>query len=337
VCAGTVVNYSIATNISGGTYQWQVNSTNVGTNSTYSYTPANGDIVTCTVTVPGTGCFTSPTVTSSPLTMAVATPVVPMISVASNVDTVCEGSNVILTATTNITGGTYLWKVNGFNAGSNSPTHTYVPTNNDIILCTIIAPPGCYSTTTATSQLKIIRVKAKGPISFALGAAPIVEIGSTVYVNTTVPAGITNYSIVWKNRGVTFATTTTPNASYTKTAGIDTVTATLTTTDGCYNASNSPEIYVHSVGTGINTVSKNAGIEVFPNPFNDRFTINGVANGDEVVLYDMTGRIVMQPQIVDTKQNSYQNVISELPAGSYMLRVNDKAGASKANLPVRKF
>lgn len=50
VCAGTSVSYT-ATAVNGGdlpTYQWQVNGTNVGTNSnTLVYVPADGDVVTC--------------------------------------------------------------------------------------------------------------------------------------------------------------------------------------------------------------------------------------------------------------------------------------------------
>jgi hypothetical protein len=338
VCAGTVVNFSSTTNVTGATYQWQVNSTNVGTSSTYSYAPVDGDIVRCVITVPSTGCYTSATVSSTSIIMTINAPVVPAITVAADADTVCEGNNVILTATTNVTGGTYLWKVNGFNAGTNSPTHTYVPQNNDIILCTIIAPPGCFTTTTATSQLKVLKTKPKSTVTFALGAAPIVEIGATVYVSTTVPAGITNYSIAWKNKGTTFATTTVPNASYTKAAGIDTVTATLTTSDGCYAESTTPEIYVHSAATGIGTLMDGAnGITVYPNPFNDRFTIKGITTGDQVAVVDMTGKLLQKQIITASNQQSLTIFINDLPAGAYMLRVSDKNAATKANIPLRKL
>lgn len=336
VCLGTVVNFTATSNISGP-MQWKVNGVNVGTGgATYSYAPANGDAITCEVAIPTTGCYTlSGTLISTPASVLVNTPVTPNITVAADHDTTCEGSNITLTATTNISGGTYLWKINGFNAGTNSPTHSYVPQNNDIILCTIIAPPGCYTTSAATSTLKVLKVKTKQILSYALGAAPIVELGGTVFINTTIPAGITNYSIDWKKNGTTFATTTTNVASYIKTPGIDTLTAVLTTTDGCYAPSTSPEIYVYSVGTAVNDIVKTEGINVFPNPFSDRITVKGVSGTDKMILFDMAGRSINPASVKDNSGTTL--IFSDIAPGAYILKVLSANGNIKANIPLRKM
>ena len=319
-------------------YQWQVNGVAAGTNSNaYSYSPVNGDLVTCVVTVPGTGCYTTPTASAAPVVMQVNTPVVPAISVAADNDTVCENSTVTLTATTNITGGTFLWKVNGVNAGTNSNTYSYVPTNNDIILCTIIAPAGCFTGSTATSQLKIIKVKAKSAASFIVAVVPIAELGSTVNLGIAIPSGVTSYSIEWKKNNATFATTSTNTTTYVKAAGIDTITATLTPADGCYTTGTSPAAYVYSVGTGINDAVKTSGIEVYPNPFNDRITIKGLAAGDKVLLYDMTGRNVANPTQVENSNGRTIIMLNDVANGAYMLKVVSKDGNAKANIPVRKM
>jgi len=71
VTQGSTVSYT-ATPTNGGTtpsYQWKVNGINAGTNSsTYSYVPANGDIVTCTMT---SSLTCSGTATSNTITMTV--------------------------------------------------------------------------------------------------------------------------------------------------------------------------------------------------------------------------------------------------------------------------
>ena len=70
VNAGTPVTFT-ATPVNGGatqSYQWKVNGTNVGAhNSTYSYTPVNGDVVTCVMTT-GDGCIAN----SNAVTMTVS-------------------------------------------------------------------------------------------------------------------------------------------------------------------------------------------------------------------------------------------------------------------------
>jgi hypothetical protein len=72
-CSGEMVTFT-ATPTNEGTspaYQWKVNNSNVGTNSaTYTYTPANGDVVTCVMT-PGAGATTSTPVTSNAITMTI--------------------------------------------------------------------------------------------------------------------------------------------------------------------------------------------------------------------------------------------------------------------------
>src|SRR5512140_3487494 len=122
VCSGTTVNYT-ATPTNGGTtpvYQWKVNGTNAGTNSsTYSYVPVNNDIVTVTLTSNET-CTTGSPATSANLTMTVNPNLPVSVTVSADANPVCSGTTVNYTATPTNGGTTpvYQWKVNGTNAGT---------------------------------------------------------------------------------------------------------------------------------------------------------------------------------------------------------------------------
>jgi hypothetical protein len=97
VCEGTAVNFTATPN-NGGTspaYQWQVNSINVGTNSsTYSYVPLNNDVVIVILTSDA-ACATGNPATSAPVTMTVnATPLL----VITDPAPVCSPATVDLIA-----------------------------------------------------------------------------------------------------------------------------------------------------------------------------------------------------------------------------------------------
>ncbi len=74
VITGTTVTFT-ATPVNGGTaaYQWMVNGSNVGTGSTYSYIPVNGEQVHVVMTTTLT-CITASTATSNTIKMTVNLP-----------------------------------------------------------------------------------------------------------------------------------------------------------------------------------------------------------------------------------------------------------------------
>jgi len=88
VCEGLSVIYS-STIQNGGTnpqYQWLVNGNPVGSNqSIYSYTPTNGDQITCTLTSSET-CTSNNPVTSTPVSMMVVDK--PAVSLTACFDTI---------------------------------------------------------------------------------------------------------------------------------------------------------------------------------------------------------------------------------------------------------
>jgi hypothetical protein len=85
ICDGTSVTFTA--NVSGSAtpaYQWKVNGVSIigETNATYTYLPANGDIISCDVTSNDI-CATPPTATSNNITMMVIPNVIPSISITT--------------------------------------------------------------------------------------------------------------------------------------------------------------------------------------------------------------------------------------------------------------
>jgi len=84
-------------------YQWKVNGINVGSNDSLytSNSLADGDIVTCIVSVSNTGCYTAPTATSNPVVMDIKP--MPAIALTASKAVIPNGDSSQLTAL--ITGG----------------------------------------------------------------------------------------------------------------------------------------------------------------------------------------------------------------------------------------
>jgi len=141
VCANTSVTFT-ATPTNGGSapiYQWKVNGTNVGTNSsTYTFSPIANDLVTCELISDITPCAVTNPAISNTITISIIDPNIPIsVSIAASENPICSGNNAIFTATP-VNGGSspaYQWKVNGIDTGTNSATFSYVPNNNDEITC----------------------------------------------------------------------------------------------------------------------------------------------------------------------------------------------------------
>ena len=159
ICSGTSVTFT-ATPVNGGatpTYQWKVNSINVGSNSpTYmSSTLNNGDIVTVAMTSSLT-CVTSSQVNSNAITMSVTTTVIPSVSITANPSgAICSGTSVTFTAVP-VNGGptpSYQWKINGGNVGMNSPTFTSSTLNNaDIVSVVMTSSLTCVTSSQVPSN-----------------------------------------------------------------------------------------------------------------------------------------------------------------------------------------
>ena len=177
VTTGTSVTFT-ATPTNGGSspaYQWTLGGTNItGANaSTYSYIPSNGDQIACVLTS-SSSCASTSTVTSSSLTMTVATILVP-------------SSNASLSALT-MTNGELL---PAFDAGTISYTTTVSSAVSDITVTPTVADGA------ATVQVRINGGSYTSVTSGSASGSLTLNVGSnTVDVKITAQNGtIKTYSL----------------------------------------------------------------------------------------------------------------------------------------------
>ena len=185
VCSGTGVTFTAAIE-NGGTnplYQWKLNGTNItgATGSTYLYAPLNGAMLSCVLTS-NAACVTGSPATSEVVTMTVIPKVYVKTTIISSVYAMMPGTQVTLTASVE-NGGTapvYQWKVGNTVVGTNSSTHSYVPSNLDKVTCTVTSnsTAACLSNNPAKSTTLSMIVYVAGS---ACTAAPTVVYGGKTY------------------------------------------------------------------------------------------------------------------------------------------------------------
>ncbi len=244
VCQGANVTFN-ATPTNGGTaptYQWKVNGNNVAgaTSTSYSYTPAQGDVVTCVMTS-NQSCINGNPATSNAITMTVNPQLAASVTIAASANPVCEGTAVTFTATATNGGSNpqYQWKKNGTNiAGATVSTYTYIPANDDVITCMMTSNGACVSGSPATSNAMMMTIEPGVAVSVSITVSANPVVPGTAVTFTAVPTnGGESPAYQWKVNGSSVSGATNSSYTYTPFTG-DQVSCTLTSNALC--ASGSP-------------------------------------------------------------------------------------------------
>jgi uncharacterized protein (TIGR02145 family) len=218
VCAGTPVTVT-AVPVNGGSvpsFQWKVNGIPAGTNSpVYSYVPLNNDAVTCNLYSSETCAIGNPA--TSPAVIMIVNPQLPVgISISASTNPFCIGTPVSFTASPTNSGplAVYQWKVNGVNAGGNTPVFTYSPVSGDVVTCLLTSSLQCVSGNPAVSNAVNMTGNPGLPASVAIAANPNPFCpGSTVVFSAAPGNGGSTPSYQWKVNGVN-AGTNSPSLTY---------------------------------------------------------------------------------------------------------------------------
>ncbi len=162
ICTGTAVTFT-ATNVSQSvvlSYQWLVNGSPVGTNSTVftTNTLTDGAKVECIMFVPhchnaGAGSTKD---NSDPIIMKVHPQLNPKVSITPVAAAICKGIPLTFTAKAENAGTnpTYQWKVNDMPVGTNSHTFTSTTFNHDDrVTCEVTIDPAVSACTNGTGAV----------------------------------------------------------------------------------------------------------------------------------------------------------------------------------------
>jgi hypothetical protein len=338
VCAGTSTVFTALPFGEGVSpvYKWTVNGIVVGgDSSTYTYVPDNGDIVDMTL-VSSAACAVPDTVTASD-TMTVFTRVVPAVAISATPGTeVCRATVVLLTAVP-VYGGpapSYTWVKNGVVAGTGSG-YTFTPVNGDTIHCTMVSDYACLLTDTVRSSETTMVVDTPLNVYLSITSSPGTHIlpGEFDTLIAVVINGGTSPTFVWWLNGLETTDTTYQYISNTFSAPYpDSITCVVTSGNACRSSTFSwVYIVVSDLGVTSTPLSEET-LNVFPNPNNGEFTVQGSIGGEQdaavsLELTDVLGRVVYKTATManDGQINARLMLNGSLPRGMYLLNLRSDA------------
>ena len=241
ICPGTLVTFNALPTNSGSnpSYQWKINSINVGTNSpTFtSSSLQNTDVVSCSILVdPTFNCVTSNTANSNQIIITVGAGIAPSVTIAASDNNFCQGTAVSFTATPLNAGATptYVWKLNGNSTGTNNTVYTNNSiSNGDQVSCLLTAAnascPATVSSNIITMTVKSFPIISINPSIFTVSP------GTQVQLNATVSGSISSYQ--WSPAGLLVNPFSLK--PLTKPISINTVfSLSVTNTEGCIKTAN---------------------------------------------------------------------------------------------------
>ena len=340
VCAGTSVTYN--TTVTGdGTapvYAWSVGGVPAGTGTTYSYVPANGDIVSVSLTSNAT-CATPTTVFTS-LTMTVNALQTPSVTVTSNPGAaICAGTPVLFSANPAYggAGATYKWFKNGA-AVWTGITYSDMPANNDRISARLYSNYGCRTIDTANSSDVIMNVTVPATPTVSIVSHP----GTKIYIGQldTLVATVTNAgtspSYQWSINGDNVPAATSLTFVHRNFDNGDVVAFKVTNTNVCgvQTGTNSVTLEVINNLAVKQITSAGSDIKVMPNPSRGELTVKGTIGSttvDEVSIEvtNMLGQIVYNGKAPVQGGNIDQHISLSNTVANGMYIMNIRSGAEQ--------
>jgi hypothetical protein len=223
------------------TFQWQANGINIPgeTGTTYIATNIPNNTTITVVMTSNSSCAVPTTATSNGIVVTHA-PLTPTVSIAltNGNNPGCPGQILTFTATPtnagNNSGISYQWRVNGVNAGSNSPVLTGLFNNGDVVDVILTTTSSCATTPTAASNtITIIYQAITQTVTITNATAfPICSGRPVSFTSSTLGSG-NGATYQWRINGVAVPGATTPNFTSSTLAPGDIVTLVVSSIDIC--------------------------------------------------------------------------------------------------------
>jgi uncharacterized protein YjdB len=335
VCPGTSV--TLTPIVTGGgsspSFLWYVNGVAVSTSSTYTFIPADGNVVKVVVTSNATCVY--PATASDTLLLRVLPQGVPIVNVTVDPgDTVCQFSTATFTATPTFGGTTpqYIWLVNNTVVGTGH-IFTYAPGTGDVVSVKMISSYLCRTTDTAYSNTVTMSV-----VPLLLPHIDIVPVGgftvvedSTIVLRTVVANAGPTPTYQWEVNGIPVPGATHDSFVSNTFHDNDSVTCLLTSSGFCDGITTFDWVYIHVTPTGVGTVQYVgvSDIRLLPNPNSGSFALKGTLStlNDEdlsIEITDMLGQVVYRKKTRPDhgKINEQIELSNSIANGMYILNVS---------------
>ena len=348
VCGGNVVNFS-ADVTNGGTtptYTWKINGTAMGTGNTYSYAPANGDIVTAMLT--SNAVCAVPSVASATMVMNVIPFETPAVTVAATPgNRICAGTNATFTATPMFGGSapTYSWLVNSIPVGTGL-SYSYKPNDGDVVIFMLNSNYPCATTNSAYSNTELMHVDMPATPSIYLNVSTGTNIapGQVATLRAVVSNAGQAPSFQWYLNGNSIPGATRQVYVASNIVNGDSISCVVTSDNVCgaVTAFNSAVFSV--VAEGVQPVSTSGtNLTIIPNPSHGSFTVTGnlASSMDESVVMEITN---MLGQVVYTNTikannglvNEKVNLSSNITNGMYLVNLKSQSGTTQIHLVIEQ-
>ena len=240
------------------------------------------------------------------------------VAIASDLNNVCDGTTVTLTATPTNGGSspTYQW-YNGIVAvGTNSATYSYIPVNGDAITVQMTSNSPCASTNPATSNLvsMIINPVLAASVSISASINPV-SAGNPVTFTAIPVGGGTAPVYQWYN-GLNSVGSNLDTFTYTPTDG-DVISLVMTSNATCVTGSPAlSNLITMSVSVGTSIDEHKISIDIYSR--NKNIFVNCSQKANQIYIYNTLGSLVMMENDVTGLKEFYMNTN---PYAYYFVRV----------------